>query len=86
MPQIRLESVSKRYVIAEREPGFAGALKGLVKRKTRIVQAVDDISFSLEPGELVGYIGPNACGYINALSLSAKRTVIRPLSSSAETT
>ena len=69
MPQIRLESVSKRYVIAEREPGFSGALRGLVKRKTRIVQAVDDISFSLEPGELAGCIGPNGAGKSTTIKL-----------------
>lgn len=69
MPQIRLESVSKRYVIAEREAGFAGALRGLVKRKTRIVQAVDNISFSLEPGELAGYIGPNGAGKSTTIKL-----------------
>ena len=69
MPQIRLESVSKRYVIAEREAGFCGALRGLVQRKTRIVQAVDDISFSLEPGELAGYIGPNGAGKSTTIKL-----------------
>lgn len=69
MPQIRLESVSKRYVIAEREAGFYGALRGLVQRKTRIVQAVDDISFSLEPGELAGYIGPNGAGKSTTIKL-----------------
>lgn len=69
MPQIRLESISKRYVIAEREPGIGGALRGLVRRKTRIIQAVDDISFSLEPGELAGYIGPNGAGKSTTIKL-----------------
>ena len=69
MPQIRLEEVSKRYVIAEREAGLMGALRGLVKRKTRIVQAVDNISFSLEPGELAGYIGPNGAGKSTTIKL-----------------
>ena len=69
MPQIRMESVSKRYVIAERDPGLAGALRGLVKRKTRTIQAVDDISFALEPGELVGYIGPNGAGKSTTIKL-----------------
>ena len=69
MPQIRLEEVCKRYVIAEREPGFYGALRGLVKRKTRVVQAVDRISFSLEEGELAGYIGPNGAGKSTAIKL-----------------
>ncbi len=69
MPRIRLEEVSKRYEIAEREPGLAGALRGLVSRKKRVIQAVDRISFELEEGELVGYIGPNGAGKSTTIKL-----------------
>ncbi len=69
MPQIRLEQVVKTYQVAERESGLGGALRGLVRRKTRAVQAVDRISFSLEPGELVGYIGPNGAGKSTTIKL-----------------
>ena len=69
LSQIRMESVSKFYAVSEREPGLAGALRGLVKRKTRVVRAVDDISFTVEPGELVGYIGPNGAGKSTAIKL-----------------
>jgi viologen exporter family transport system ATP-binding protein len=62
MPQIIVENLTKRFRIAERDPGMWGALRGLVRRRYRTVSALDGISFTLEPGELVGYIGPNGAG------------------------
>lgn len=62
MAQIRLEHIGKRFTVYERPPGRFGALKGLVKRQKRIVRALEDVSFSIEEGELVGYIGPNGAG------------------------
>jgi ABC-2 type transport system ATP-binding protein len=62
MPQIIVENLVKTYRVAERAPGMLGALSGVVCRKHRIVRALDGISFSMEPGELVGYIGPNGAG------------------------
>src|SRR5262249_8190376 len=46
----------------ERAPGLGGALRGLVRRRYRTISALNGISFTLEPGELVGYIGPNGAG------------------------
>ncbi|MGE5654364.1 MAG: ABC transporter ATP-binding protein [Bacillota bacterium] len=62
MPQIIVENLVKTYQIAQREVGFWNALKGLVHRDYKTVHALDDISFAIEPGELVGYIGPNGAG------------------------
>ena len=62
MPQIVAESLVKTFRIAERRPGTWGALRGVIHRRYRTVRALDGISFSLEPGELVGYIGPNGAG------------------------
>ena len=39
-----------------------GALRNLVTRERRLVKAVDDVSFNIERGELVGYLGPNGAG------------------------
>jgi ABC-2 type transport system ATP-binding protein len=62
MSHIVVENLVKTFRVAERRPGTWGAISGLLRRRYRTVRALDGISFSLEPGELVGYIGPNGAG------------------------
>jgi ABC-2 type transport system ATP-binding protein len=60
--QIIVKDLVKTFRVAERTAGLWGAVRGLARRRHRTVRAVDGISFSVEPGEIVGYIGPNGAG------------------------
>ncbi len=62
MDIITVNGLSKEYKIVKRDSGFKNALKSFIKREYRIVKAVDDISFKIKKGEIVGYIGPNGAG------------------------
>jgi ABC-2 type transport system ATP-binding protein len=68
-PQIAVRDLSKTYRAPEREPGLVASLKSLVKRTTRDVEAVRDVSFAVEPGEMVGFIGPNGAGKTTTLKM-----------------
>lgn len=57
--KIVVEDLAKTFHVAERRAGLVGAVRGLVRRRSRVVNALDGVSFSLGEGELVGYIGPN---------------------------
>jgi ABC-2 type transport system ATP-binding protein len=68
-PAISVEQLSKTYEVPVREGGLGAALKSLVQRKTREVEAVKDISFAVEPGEIVGFLGPNGAGKTTTLKM-----------------
>jgi viologen exporter family transport system ATP-binding protein len=62
MPQIAVQHLSKTFCVAERQHGLVGAARGLFSRAHRDIEALKDVSFSLNSGELVGMIGPNGAG------------------------
>src|SRR5262245_31230932 len=59
---IRVENLTKDYRRYERKEGFLPSLRALISADHKLVRAVDDISFQIDKGELVGYIGPNGAG------------------------
>ncbi len=62
MPIIQTENLSKVFRIPRKDPGVAGAVKALFRPRYDAKVAVDGISFTVEPGEMVGYIGVNGAG------------------------
>ena len=69
MAVIEVSNLKKYYRVFQKEPGLMGSLKSLVNRKYEAVKAVDDISFSINAGELVGFIGPNGAGKTTTLKV-----------------
>ena len=59
---ISVQNVKKNYRVAKRDKGFLQTIVSLFHRKYEIKKAVDDISFTIKKGEIVGFIGPNGAG------------------------
>lgn len=59
---IEVNHISKDFVSPKKYPGLKGAVKGLFSSEKIVKRAVEDISFSIEKGEIVGYIGSNGAG------------------------
>ncbi|NLL92826.1 MAG: ATP-binding cassette domain-containing protein [Clostridiales bacterium] len=59
---IHVEKVTKEFKKVVKEPGFKGSVKSLFNRKYEIVKAVDDVSFHVPKGEILGFIGANGAG------------------------
>ena len=59
---IEIKNVSKEFKVLNRREGLKGSIKDLFSRDYIIVKAVDDISMTIDQGEIVGYLGPNGAG------------------------
>ncbi len=62
MPVIQVENLSKVFRVSRKDPDIRGAVKALFRPRFEEKVAVDGISFAVEPGEIVGYIGVNGAG------------------------
>ncbi len=59
---IEVNHLTKEFKVARKRSGMLGALLNLAHTEYRLIKAVDEVSFSIQPGELIGYIGPNGAG------------------------
>src|SRR3954464_9575286 len=66
---IQVDELSKSFKVPVREQGLRASVRSLVHRETREVTAVDSVSFSIEPGEVVGFLGPNGAGKTTTLKM-----------------
>lgn len=59
---IHVQGLTKTYRVPRRASGMRETLRALVHRETDTVEAVRDLTFTVQPGEMIGYIGPNGAG------------------------
>src|SRR5439155_14985544 len=71
MPAIEVTGLTKAFRTYKKQPGFRGALRGLFRRTYDQTWAVKNVSFGIEPGELVGFLGPNGAGKTTTLKMLA---------------
>jgi len=77
-PAIHVAHLSKVFRVRERAPGLRGAVRGLFVAKTREVHALEDVSFSIAPGERVAFVGANGAG--KSTTIKVLTGILRPTS------
>lgn len=78
MNAIEVHNLRKTYRTYDRREGVLGSMRDLLHRQYRTLTAVDDISFSVREGELIGYIGPNGAG--KSTSIKMLTGILKPTS------
>lgn len=66
-PAVKVDQLVKHFRVHQREAGLAAGVKSFFRRQYVDVRAVDGVSFSIEPGEMVGFLGPNGAGKTTTL-------------------
>lgn len=66
---IEMRNISKSFRVAKRDAGLRQAVRSLFRREYTTVQALQNISFTVQSGEMVGYIGPNGAGKSSTIKI-----------------
>ncbi len=69
MPIIEVKKLKKTYEYYKKQPGLMASFTGLFKREKLFAEAVKEIDFSIEEGELIGFVGPNGAGKTTTLKM-----------------
>src|SRR5690349_15442075 len=78
---VEVESLSKVFQVRDPMPGALGALRQLFSGRHRVVTAVDQVSFTIQPGERVAFVGPNGAGKSTTIKMLSG--VLHPSAGSA---
>ena len=69
MSVINVKNLSKTYKVSLKKPGFKGTIDHFFKRTYRDIVAVKDVSFTINSGEIVGFLGANGAGKTTTLKM-----------------
>ena len=73
---IAVNNLTKTYKVARRSAGFGEACRALFRREYELIRALDDVSFTIGDGEMVGYMGPNGAGKSSTIKILSG--ILRP--------
>jgi len=82
VPIIEVSALSKTFTTVEKQAGFLGSVRSLIKPQRRAVEAVKNITFTVDEGERLAFIGPNGAGKSTTIKMLVG--ILYPTSGSAQ--
>ena len=66
---IQVKNLSKSFDVSTKQPGLKGTIKHFLKRETKKIKVIKNISFEIKKGEIVGFLGANGAGKTTILKM-----------------